>query len=110
MINTTEELKNFIIKCLEDKKAENISILDIEKKTVLAKYMIFASGRSIKNIGAIADYISFELKHIGFSKVNIEGLKKSDWVILDAGEIIVHIFHPAARENYKLEELWMNKK
>ena len=71
--------------------------------------MIFASGRSTKNVGAIAEYVSLEVKHHTDLKVNIEGLNKSEWVLLDTGDIIVHIFYPETRAHFKLEEMW-NKK
>jgi ribosome-associated protein len=106
MINTTEELKDFIVKCLEDKKADDILVIDLEKRTDLARYMIFASGRSTKNVGAIADYVSLEVKHNTDLTVNIEGLGKSEWVLLDAGDIIVHVFYPETRAHFKLEEMW----
>ena len=109
MIKTTEELKDFILKCLDDKKADDITVLDLEKKTDFAKYMIFASGRSTKNVGAIADYVSLEVKHNTDLKVNIEGMGSSEWVLLDAGDVIVHIFYPETRAHFKLEEMW-NKK
>ena len=109
MIQSTEELKDFILKCLEDKKADDVLVLDLEKKTDFAKYMIFASGRSTKNVAAIADFISLELKHNTDLKINIEGLGKSEWVLLDAGDVIVHIFYPETRAHFKLEEMW-NKK
>lgn len=104
-----EELKDFILKCLEEKNAENISCIKIENKTPIAEYMIFASGRSVKNIQAIAEFTAIELKKELKWKADVEGLKGSDWVLLDAGDIIVHLFHPETRERLKLEELW-NKK
>lgn len=106
MINTVDELKGLIVKSLEDKKAENIIVLPLSDKIPLAKYMIFASGRSIKNIGAIAEYVALELKHKANWPTHIEGLGNSDWILLDAGDVIIHIFHPEARERFKLEELW----
>lgn len=106
MINSTEELKTFIIKTLEDKKAENISIIDLESKTALAKYMIFATGRSTKNVSAIAEYLSQEIKTNSNISTSIEGLETGSWVALDAGDVIIHIFHPEARDHYKLEEMW----
>lgn len=106
MISTTNELKDLIVKSLEEKKAENIIVLPLSDQIPLAKYMIFASGRSVKNIKAIAEYVSLELKHKTSWPAQIEGFGNADWVLLDAGDIIVHIFHPEARERFKLEELW----
>lgn len=105
MSKSVLETKDFVLACLDEKKAENVILIDLGNN-VLAKYMIFASGRSTKNISAMADYISLELKQkVGIS-VNIEGIGNSDWVLLDAGDIIVHIFHPEARNRFKLEEIW----
>ena len=106
MLNNPSELKDFIIKILEDKNAQNISVLELSDSIPLAKYMIFASGRSTKNISAIAEHVVFELKHNAKCPAFVEGLNNSDWVFLDAGDVIVHIFHPEAREKFKLEELW----
>lgn len=109
MLNNTEELKDFIIKILEDKNAQNITVLELTDKIPLAKYMIFANGRSTKNISAIAEHVVYELKHTAKCPAFVEGLNHSDWVLLDAGDVIVHIFHPEAREKFKLEELWARR-
>ena len=106
MLNSTEELKSFILQQLEDKKAENITVIDLESKTPIAKYMIFATGRSTKNISAIAEHISTEIKRNSTISTAIEGLGNSAWVVLDTGSIIIHLFHPEARDHYRLEEMW----
>ena len=103
---TREQLKDFILKRLEEKNASDISCMKMEVETPLAEYMIFASGRSVKNIQAIAEFVAMELKNELDWQSGIEGIKGSDWVLLDAGDVIVHLFHPEAREHYKLEELW----
>jgi ribosome-associated protein len=108
MLNSSEELKDFIVEALEEKKAENIVVIDIENKTSFTKYMIFATGRSTKNISAIADYISLELKHLCSLKTTVEGSGTSEWVLLDAGDIVLHLFQAEARERYKVEELWQD--
>ncbi|MFY9589278.1 ribosome silencing factor [Rickettsia endosymbiont of Halotydeus destructor] len=109
MTKDTEELKEFIIACLEEKKADNIDIIDLRSRNKLADYIIFASGRSTKNVGAIAEYIALELKQKVNINTNIEGLGKSEWVLIDAGTILVNIFYPEARAHFKLEEMWKNK-
>jgi ribosome-associated protein len=68
--------------------------------------MIFAEGRSNKNVGAIASYLADELKNAGVKQVNIEGLEKSEWVLIEADGIFVHLLHPEIRQYYKIEELW----
>jgi ribosome-associated protein len=106
---TKEELRDFILKRLEEKKAENISCIKIENETPIAEYMIFASGRSVKNIKSIAEFAAQELKNELNWNASVEGIKGSDWILMDAGEVIVHLFHPEAREHLKLEELWSKK-
>lgn len=109
MIKNNEELKDFIVKCLDDKKAEDITVIDLGTKTSIANYMIFASGRSTRNIKAMAEYISFELKHNSNLTVSIEGLELAEWVLIDIGNIIVHLFYPEARKRFNLEEMWKSK-
>lgn len=109
MIKNTEELKNFVIEKIEDKKGESISVIDLGNNSPLAKYIILASGRSVRNVSAIADYISLEVKQNSDINVGIEGFATAEWVLVDLGDIIVHIFHPEARNRFKLEELWGKK-
>ena len=106
---TPEELRDMIVKLLDDKKAENIKVLDLERTTSLTRYMIFANGRSSKNISSMADYVADELKLAGHPYTAIEGLGQAEWVLMDAGDCIVNIFQPEAREHYKLDELWETK-
>ena len=108
-MNNNEQLKDFILKSLEATKAENITCMKLTGEAPLADYMIFASGRSVKNIKAIAENVALKLKHELNWNANVEGLQGSDWILLDAGEVIVHLFHPEAREQLKLEELWSKK-
>ena len=99
-----------IANILEDKKAENINIIDLQNTTSLTRYMIFANGRSSRNIIAIADYVADELKKSGHPYISIEGLGQAEWVLMDAGDAIVHLFQPEMREHYKLEDLWKERK
>ncbi len=106
----SKQLKDLIIKLLEDKKADDIKVIDLHNASSMASYMIFASGRSSKNVGAIASYVADELKAAGLPKINLEGFEKSEWVLVDSGDVIVHLMHPEARNYYKLEELWEKRK
>ncbi|AAU04255.1 ribosome silencing factor [Rickettsia typhi] len=106
MKKDTEELKLFILECLIEKKAENIEVIDLRDKNKLADYIIFASGRSTKNVGAIAEYVALALKNHACINSNIEGLSKSEWVLIDAGAVLINIFYPEVREHFKLEEIW----
>ncbi|MCZ8375223.1 MAG: ribosome silencing factor [Beijerinckiaceae bacterium] len=91
---------------LDDAKAEDIVSLDLEGKTSLADAMIIASGRSDRHVGAIADRVAFALKERGLPPPRIEGMPVCDWVLIDAGDIIVHLFRPEVRGFYNLEKLW----
>ncbi|MDC0865004.1 ribosome silencing factor [Rickettsiaceae bacterium] len=103
------QLKDFIIKHLAEKKMEDIQCLDVRNKTSVADYMVFASGKSRKNIKAIADYISLELKHEWRYNVTPEGGQDTDWILIDAGSVVVNLLHPDAREKLNLEEFWRDK-
>jgi ribosome-associated protein len=100
------DIVNFIKTTLDDKKAEDIQVVDVTPKTSLTKYMIFASGKSVKNVSSLADFLSLELKTKKGISVKIEGLRSSNWVLLDMGDIIVHIFHKDFRGDYGVESLW----
>lgn len=102
----SEDLKALILVALEEKKAESITVIELKNKTSLTDYMIFVSGRSTKNVAAIADFVAQEIKTKTDLSVAIDGLGNSEWVILDAGSVIVHLFHPEARMHYRLEEKW----
>lgn len=107
--NTVDTLKDFIIKCLENKKADEITVIDLKKQHSVAEYIILANGRSTKNVGAIAEYVALELKHQVNINTSIEGLNNSEWVLIDAGSILVNIFYPETRAHFKLEEMWRKR-
>ena len=94
------------IKSLEDAKAFNIVTINLSGKTTFADYMVVVSGRSGRHVNAIANNLLEYLKSIGLKKVVKEGSEKSDWVLIDAGDILVHIFRPQVRDFYKLEKIW----
>jgi len=91
---------------LEDSKAEDLVTIDITGKTALADYMLIASGRSNRHVSAMADHLIRELKNLGAGTAKVEGLESADWVLIDAGDIIVHLFRPEVREFYALEKMW----
>ena len=80
--------------------------IDIKKKSSIGDYMVIASGRSDRHVGAIADQIQRKLKDAGLGRVRIEGQPQCDWVLIDTGDIIVHVFRPEVREFYNLEKMW----
>lgn len=100
------EIKNNIINLLKDKKAENIICKNISEKSSIADYIIFASGRSNKNVSAIGAHIADELKKSGLEKVTLEGFATSEWILVDTGSVIVHVMHPEIREEYDIESIW----
>ncbi|MDZ5699446.1 ribosome silencing factor [Chelativorans sp. M5D2P16] len=91
---------------LEDSKAEDIVSIDIQGKSPLADYMIVASGRSHRHVGAVAERLIRALKDAGFGSARVEGLAGADWVLIDSGDIIVHVFRPEVREFYNIEKMW----
>ena len=91
---------------LEDDKAQDITLIDLAGKTSLADYMVIASGRSHRHVSAISDHLVRRLKEQGFGRCRVEGLPHCDWVLIDAGDVIVHVFRPEVRDFYKLEKLW----
>ncbi|HEY8576415.1 MAG TPA: ribosome silencing factor [Devosia sp.] len=95
-----------ILECLDDAKAEEIVAVDITGKSSLADHMVVASGRSQRHVGAVADQMLTALRDAGFGKPRIEGLPHCDWVLVDAGDVIVHIFRPEVREFYNIEKMW----
>ena len=101
----TEKLKELIINQLEEKKAENIKVIDVTGSGIAA-YMIFASGRSSKNVSSMAETISDHIKKETGFKVALDGLRTGTWAILDVEDIIVHIFHPETRQYYNVEGIF----
>ncbi len=102
----TENLKNIVIKALEDLKAKDISILDVSERTSVTDYMIIASGNSTRHVKSIADNVITEVKANGVRPFGSEGGDASDWILVDLGDLVVHIMLPAAREFYDLERFW----
>ena len=95
-----------MIQVIDDAKAEDIISLDLAGKTSLADAMIVASGRSDRHVGAIAERIASTLREMGHPAPRIEGMPVCDWVLIDTGDIIIHLFRPEVRGFYNLEKLW----
>lgn len=91
---------------LDDSKAEDIIKIDIRGKSPLADFMIVATGRSHRHVAAIADHLIRALKDGGFGNPRVEGLAGADWVLVDTGDIIIHLFRPEVREFYNIEKMW----
>lgn len=93
-------------KVLDEHQADDIAIVDLAGKTAMADYMVVASGRNPRHIGAMADHLKKQLKTPGGRPPPIEGTGSTDWVLVDAGDVIVHLFRPEVRGLYNLEKMW----
>lgn len=91
---------------LDDDKAQDIVVIDLAGKTEIADYMVIASGSSSRQVGAMADHLREKMKGSGLRGIAIEGAAQCDWVLIDAGDVIVHIFRPEVRDFYGLEKMW----
>ncbi|MEO0495905.1 MAG: ribosome silencing factor [Pseudomonadota bacterium] len=100
------DLLSTVLATLEDAKAEDIQTIDIAGKSSLGDHMIIASGRSHRHVGAVADKVMRDIKSHGMGTARVEGLPTCDWVLIDAGDLIIHIFRPEVREFYALEKMW----
>lgn len=101
------DLLKTVLASLDDAKAEDTITINLNGKSSVCDYIVVASGRSNRHVGAIADQLSRALKEAGHGRANVEGLPHCDWVLVDAGSVVVHIFRPEVREFYNLEKMWM---
>jgi ribosome-associated protein len=104
--NASGEALQTVLASLDDAKAENTITIDIQNKSSIGDFMVVTSGRSHRHVGAIADRLAGDLKEAGFGPVKVEGLPHCDWVLIDAGDLIVHVFRPEVREFYNIEKMW----
>ena len=91
---------------MDEDKAEDVSVINLSGKSTIAEEMIIATGRSKRHIMSISDHLSERLKVSGLSIIGIEGRAQGDWILLDAGDVIVHLFRQEVREFYELEKMW----
>ena len=99
-------IKDNIEKILDDNKALNITCIDLKNKSYIADYMVIASGTSSRHLQALSEILIVQLKKLGINDCRIEGKNSNDWKLVDAHDVIVHIFHPEKREFYDLEKMW----
>ncbi len=99
-----------VLERLDEMKAEDIVTIDLHGKTSIADSMVVASGRSSRHVGAIADDVVEQLKKSGLRGIRVEGQPHCDWVLIDAGDVIVHVFRPEVRDFYALEKMWSGGK
>ena len=107
---SADVLLSTITNCLDDAKGEEIVTIDLHGKTTIADAMVVASGRSKRHVGAIADRLIKLLKEKGYKGLKVEGQSVGEWVLLDAGDVIVHIFQPEIRDFYNLEKMWSSER
>jgi len=103
---TPETMKKAVVAALEDIKARDVTALNVKKLTSMTDYMVIASGESSRQVKALARNVVDKLKQAGAEIVGMEGEETGEWVLVDLGNVIVHIMHPAVREYYNLEALW----
>lgn len=106
MHESQARLLTTVLNSLNDAKAEDIVTIDLEGKTSMADQMVIASGRSQRHVGAIADQLIDKLKSEGQRNIRVEGMPNCDWVLIDTGDVIAHIFRPEVRQFYNLEKMW----
>ncbi|WP_237452995.1 ribosome silencing factor [Qipengyuania vulgaris] len=103
---TKDELLDFVLGQLDDDQAQDVVAIDLAGKSSIADHMVIASGRSTRQVASIAQKLAEKLKQNGYGPVKLEGLPAADWVLLDAGDIVVHLFRPEVRSFYNLERMW----
>ncbi len=96
-----------VLSSLDDDKAEDVVAIDLRGRSSVADHMVICSGRSSRQVAAIAEKLVERLKHEFGRSSRIEGKDQGDWVLIDAGDVIVHVFRPEVREFYQLEKMWM---
>ena len=101
-----ERLRDLVVQSLDDDKAEDTVVIPLQGKTSIADYMVISTGRSARQVGAMADHLLRKLKDVGVRGVDAEGTPQCDWVLIDAGDVIVHLFRPEVRAFYNIEKMW----
>lgn len=101
-----EQLRDAALKVLDEKKADAIVCVDLRGRSAVADYALIATGGSARQLGAIAEYLREAFFKLGMKKLRVEGLPQGDWVLIDAGDVLVHLFRPEVREYYQLEDIW----
>jgi ribosome-associated protein len=102
----TTALEDLILARLDDDKAQDVVFIDLKGKSAVADGLIVASGRSHRHVGAMADHLLRALKEEGYGRARVEGLPHCDWVLIDTGDVIVHLFRPEVRSFYNIEKIW----
>ena len=107
MTQVDEKILEIVKGTLDDNKADDVVVMDLRGKTSLASYMVVASGTSQRHVASLAEKIQLALKASGYSST-VEGEEKADWILIDAFDVIIHIFKPEVRDFYNLEKMWQS--
>jgi ribosome-associated protein len=103
---SSEPLLKELVSCLDEAKAEEVVTIDLAGKSTIGDFMVIATGRTDRHVGAIADQLRKHLREAGLEDVRVGGQENCDWVVVDAGDIIIHVFRPEVRDFYNLEKIW----
>ena len=103
---SSDALLEIVENSLDDDKAQAVTVINLSGKSSIADYMVIASGTSSRQVAAIADHLVERLKAAGETHINTDGKSQGDWVLIDIGDVIVHVFRPEVREFYNLEKMW----
>ncbi len=103
---SVEALHRLVLGQLDDDQAQEVVSIPLEGKSSIADHMVIASGRSTRQVAAMAQKLAERIKQEGYGSARIEGLPAADWVLIDAGDVIVHLFRPEVRSFYNLERMW----
>ncbi len=101
-----DETLRIVLARLDDMKAEDTTTIDLRHESAIADFMVVTSGRSNRHVGSVADRVLEDLREAGLTGVRVEGMPHCDWVLIDAGDVIVHVFRPEVRAFYNLEKMW----
>ena len=104
-VKDDDRIVEIVTKTLDDNKAEDVVVMDLKGKTSIASYMVIASGTSQRHVASLAEKVQENLKKSGY-KSTVEGAEKADWVLIDAFDVIVHLFKPEVRDFYSIEKMW----
>jgi ribosome-associated protein len=104
--SSAQKLLTLAEKLLDDGKAEDIATIDLQGKSDIADFMLIATGRSQRQVMALAQRLTEGLKEAGCKHVSVEGMRHGEWVLIDAGDVVVHLFRPDTRAYYNLEKMW----
>ncbi|NOX08078.1 MAG: ribosome silencing factor [Gammaproteobacteria bacterium] len=103
---STDELRDLVIHTLEEMKGQNILELDVREKTSITDIMVIVSGTSTRHVRGLAEQVALEAKKVGVQPLGTEGEREAEWVLVDLGDVVVHVMKPEVREFYSLEKLW----